>query len=165
MIGHSLLQPLLMCPLLKRFVQLLLFRMEKIINLDSTSNGILASEGIVSIEKLDDGRIRYKGLSRGGVMYNTLSVPRGSKIANLTLSDGTVVFLNSASSLKYPVAFTGTERRVEITGEVYFEVAKDASKKFIVTAGGITTEVVGTHFNMNTYDDETSKNYLNRRKY
>ncbi len=98
-------------------------------SLDSLQNGLLAQEGEVDIEKLNDGRIIYKGVGKGEMVYNTISVPRGSKIASLTLSDGTVVYLNTASSLKYPVTFVGNERRVEITGEVYFEVAKDAKEK------------------------------------
>ncbi len=93
------------------------------------------------------------------MQYNLLTVPRGSQIASIVLADGSKVFLNSASSLKYPVAFTGNERRVEITGEVYFRNCQGCKKrKFIVVGGGIQTEVLGTHFNMNTYgDDETMK--------
>ncbi len=125
-----------------------------VISLDSTMNGELASQGKVSIKRLSDGRIVYSGTSQTAIMYNTINVPKGSKIASLILSDGTKVFLNSASSLKYPVAFIGDDRQVEITGEAYFEVAKDAKRKFSVTGNGVTTEVLGTHFNMNTYQDE-----------
>ncbi len=64
------------------------------------------------------------------IQYNILTVPRGSDIASIILSDGSKVFLNAASSLKYPVAFTGSERRVEITGEAYFEVANNSKQTF-----------------------------------
>jgi transmembrane sensor len=126
----------------------------KTVTLDSLSNGLFAQEGKVQIKKLADGRIVYNGISSGEIMYNTISVPRGSRIASLTLSDGTVVYLNSSSSLRYPVAFNNDERNVEITGEAYFEVAKNAKRKFSVTGNGITTQVLGTRFNMNTYKDE-----------
>ena len=118
--------------------------------LDSTGAGTLATQGDVQLVKLADGQITYTGNS-GEVMYNTLSNPRGSKVINLALSDGTKIWLNSESSLRYPTAFTGKERSVEITGEAYFEVAKDPSKKFIVSSRGIRTEVLGTHFNVNAY--------------
>lgn len=129
----------------------------KQVPLDSIQKGMIAKEGDVTIEKLQDGRIVYKGISEGEMLYNTISVPRGSKIASLTMSDGTIVFLNTASSLRYPVAFSGKERKVSITGEAYFEVAKDKTKKFIVETEGMTTEVLGTHFNVNGYDDETAR--------
>lgn len=124
---------------------------------DSAANGTLAVQGNVNIQKMDDGRIVYKGRDNGAeIQYNTLVVPRGSQIASIVLSDGSIVFLNAASSLRYPVSFNGNERRVEIQGEAYFEVTKDPKKKFIVSSGGITTEVLGTHFNVNTYPDEST---------
>lgn len=125
--------------------------------LDSAGNGMLATQGNVNIRKMDDGRIMYAGNNSGEMQYNTLTVPRGSKIASIVLSDGTKVYLNAASSLTYPVAFTGSERKVQITGEAYFEVAKDKSKKFVVGSDGVTTEVLGTHFNINTYPDEKAQ--------
>jgi ferric-dicitrate binding protein FerR (iron transport regulator) len=72
------------------------------------------------------------------------------------LPDGTKVWLNSSSSLTYPVSFTGKERRVELTGEAYFEVAKNASSPFFVKTSGQTVKVLGTHFNINSYEDERS---------
>jgi ferric-dicitrate binding protein FerR (iron transport regulator) len=72
------------------------------------------------------------------------------------LADGTKVWLNAASSVRFPVAFTGKERKVEITGEAYFEVAKDKTKPFRVKANSSEIEVLGTHFNVNAYDDEAS---------
>ena len=121
--------------------------------LDSIGNGILAKQGAVSLVKSADGQIVYTGTSTSPV-YNTLFNPRGSKVISLTLNDGTIVWLNSESSLRYPVAFVGNQRRVEITGEAYFEVAKDETKKFIVESNGVSTEVLGTHFNVNTYQSE-----------
>jgi transmembrane sensor len=74
----------------------------------------------------------------------------------MTLSDGTQVWLNAGSSVTYPVAFTGYERKVMITGEAYFEVAHNAAKPFIVSKGAMSVKVLGTHFNVNAYDDEAA---------
>ncbi|HUQ66623.1 MAG TPA: FecR family protein, partial [Flavitalea sp.] len=105
---------------------------------DNVRDGRLAAEGQVSIEKTTDGRIVYSALSTTKeLLYNTLVVPRGSQVASITLADGSRAWLNAESSLKYPVAFVGRERKVEITGEVYFEVSKDPKKKFIVSANGV----------------------------
>jgi transmembrane sensor len=121
--------------------------------LDSIGNGILLKQGEVYVKKSVDGQIVYTGTSTLPV-YNTLSNPRGSKVISLALNDGTRVWLNSESSLRYPVAFFGNQRHVEITGEAYFEVAKDVSKKFIVSSNGVSTEVLGTHFNINAFENE-----------
>jgi ferric-dicitrate binding protein FerR (iron transport regulator) len=123
--------------------------------LDSNLNGILASEGAVRIERADDGAITYKGAFTETV-YNTLYNPRGSKPVSLTLSDGSRVWLNSESSLRYPVAFSGKQRPVAITGEAYFEVVKNTAMPFRVSiAGKGTVDVLGTHFNVNSYPDES----------
>lgn len=123
--------------------------------IDSNQSGTLASEGAVQIERAADGTIAYHG-SATETVYNTLFNPRGSKPVSLTLSDGSKVWLNSESSLKYPVAFNGKVRPVEITGEAYFEVAKNPAMPFRVSvAGKGTVEVLGTHFNINSYGDET----------
>lgn len=128
----------------------------RIIVLDSVATGELAKQGkTVVINK--DGQLVYSRESGAGsheIMYNTLSTARGETYATV-LADGSKVWLNSASSIKYPVAFTGNERRVEITGEAYFEIAKDPKKKFIVSSNNVETEVLGTHFNVNAYDDES----------
>lgn len=125
---------------------------QKII-IDSTGNGMLAMQGSVKVLKLADGQITYKGTSKA-VEYNTLSNPRGSRVIAITLADGSKVWLNTASSLKYPTAFTGNERKVEITGEAYFEVAHNPAMPFVVSKGGNNVQVLGTHFNINAYDDE-----------
>ncbi|HJU45510.1 MAG TPA: FecR domain-containing protein [Chitinophagaceae bacterium] len=125
--------------------------------LDSTQNGTIATQGGSSIIKLSNGQIRYdlKGLSQGSVSWNTLSTPRGGTY-QITLPDGSKVWLNAESSITYPVAFTGNERRVELVdGEAYFEVAKDSKRPFIVSVDdNMEVEVLGTHFNVNAYEDE-----------
>jgi transmembrane sensor len=123
--------------------------------LDSINKGQVAMQGDVNIIKTADGEIVYSGYS-DVIQFNTLINPRGSKVQTIILSDGTKVWLNSESSIRFPVAFQGRERKVEITGEAYFEVTKDEKKRFIVSSNGITTEVLGTHFNVNTYTDESS---------
>ncbi|WP_276504898.1 FecR family protein [Terrimonas pollutisoli] len=126
--------------------------------LDSLVSGTLATQGNVSVQKTADEQIIYEG-SATEVVYNTLFNPRGSKVVSLTLSDGTKVWLNNQSSIRYPVAFVGNERRIEITGEAYFEVEKNANMPFRVKINGATeVEVLGTHFNINAYPDEASIN-------
>jgi ferric-dicitrate binding protein FerR (iron transport regulator) len=123
-------------------------------------NGVVAMQGNAEV-KLNNGQLEYKkahdaqGMS---VSYNTMSTPKGRQFQVL-LPDGTKVWLNAASSLRYPTAFTGKERRVEITGEAYFEVAKNAHLPFKVSINDHTAiEVLGTHFNVNAYDDESNIN-------
>ncbi len=125
--------------------------------LDSNNNGMLARQGEVNIEKTANGSISYSGTASQAI-FNTLFNPRGSKPVSLTLSDGSKVWLNSESSLRYPAAFTkGKDREVEVTGEAYFEVQKNASMPFRVSvAGKGTVEVLGTHFNINSYGDESN---------
>lgn len=130
---------------------------EKVL-LDSLTSGTLAIQGNVNVLKTVDGQIIYDGYSTEAA-FNTLFNPRGSKVVSLTLSDGTKVWLNSKSSIHYPVAFVGNERKVEITGEAYFEVAKNARMPFRVKINESTeVEVLGTHFNINAFTDETSIN-------
>jgi transmembrane sensor len=123
--------------------------------LTDAQNGQLASESNAIINKTANGQVSYNvaGRSKSEIVYNTLSTPRGGQY-RLTLSDGTIVFLNAASSLTYPATFTGNERKVTLTGEAYFEVAHHASKPFSVITTGQVVEVLGTHFNVNSYDDE-----------
>lgn len=122
--------------------------------LDSLSNGIIARQNGAKVE-YKDGQVTYNkdNLTHTAISFNTMSTPRGRKY-QLTLSDGTRVWLNAASSVTFPTAFSGNERAVTITGEVYFEVAKNARKPFHVTANGMKVEVLGTHFNINAYTDE-----------
>ena len=127
------------------------------IELDSAGNGTLAVQGNVKIAKQGVGGITYMGTPAGKVSYNTLSVPRGSRPLNLTLSDGTRVWINVGSSLTYPIAFTDNERKVKMTGEAYFEVTRNPRMPFLVQHNGATVKVLGTHFNVNTYEDESSE--------
>ncbi|HRN56273.1 MAG TPA: FecR domain-containing protein [Agriterribacter sp.] len=126
------------------------------IYLDSAANGSLMMQGAVELVKLADGKIAYEatGVSSGRLSYNTLLNPRGSKVIDITLADGSRVWLNAGSSLTYPVAFTGNERSVSVEGEAYFEVAHNALKPFIVNKGKTIVKVLGTRFNVNAYDDE-----------
>jgi transmembrane sensor len=119
--------------------------------LTGAKNGQLTTQGQTIINKTADGRVSYEGTS-AEVVYNTMTTPKGGQY-QLTLADGTVAYLDAVSSIKYPVSF-GKERTVEITGQVYFEVVHDASKPFKVIAKGQTIEDIGTHFNVNAYDDE-----------
>lgn len=129
-----------------------------IIQLDNSDVGTLAVQNNIEVVKQADGRIAYKGEAGNKVSYNTLSIPRGSKPMKLQLVDGSEVWLNVASSITYPTAFVGAERKVEVSGEVYFEIAKNNEMPFVVKKANDDAEVrvLGTHFNVNAYDDESS---------
>lgn len=129
----------------------------QVIILDSAANGSLAKQGNTSIIKLANGQIAYNLESNvtTEVMYNTMSTPAGGQF-KLQLPDGTNVWLNAASSITYPTAFVGKDRTVSIKGEAYFEVAKDQSKPFHVKVNNMDVEVLGTHFNINSYADESA---------
>ncbi len=122
----------------------------RIISIDSLSTIEQAS---IKVTKTKDGQIVYAGLGNE-VVFNTLSNPRGSKVIDLVLNDGSHVWLNAGSSLTYPVAFIGKDRKVSITGEAYFEITKD-SRPFSVSKGNMQVQVLGTKFNVNAYDDES----------
>lgn len=123
-----------------------------IVPLDSTGNQVIRP-GIIQ----QGGQLQYEE-ANATVSYNLLTTPRGGQF-RLTLPDGTKVWLNAASSLRYPTAFRGTERAVEVTGEAYFEVVHNAAKPFRVTAGSkAVIEVLGTRFNVNAYENESSLN-------
>jgi transmembrane sensor len=134
--------------------------------LDGAANGQLAQQGSSRVNKTKDGELKYVAGNQGSaITYNTLSTPRGGQY-QLVLPDGSKVWLNAASSIRFPTAFVGNERKVEITGEAYFEVAtlrlrSGQRMPFIVNilpstggVGGGLVEVLGTHFNINAYDDE-----------
>lgn len=127
--------------------------------LDSAGNGMLAQQGGTSIIKKNDGQLEYNTATGASteIAYNLLQTPKGGQY-KITLPDGSKVWLNAASSLKYPVAFVGNERKVQISGEVYFEIEKDAAKPFKVQLNNMEVEVLGTHFNVNGYEDEESVN-------
>ena len=124
--------------------------------LGSAKNGILARQSNASIIKLANGKVVYNKATTNTVIteYNTMTTPRGGKY-DLVLSDGTKVWLNAASSITYPTVFVGKERRVTITGEAYFEVAKNKEMPFKINVNGREeVQVLGTHFNIMAYNDE-----------
>lgn len=125
--------------------------------LDSAAVGSLAVQGAVKLVKLANGKIAYQTASEEIIekpIYNTLTNPKGSQVVDMTLADGSRVWLNAGSSVTYPIAFIENERTVSITGEAYFQVASDKTKPFRVNKGNMQVEVLGTHFNVNAYDDE-----------
>lgn len=124
--------------------------------LDTTKDGTLMVQGGMEVIKTN-GTIVYEAGERNTaeLVYNTISTPIGGQY-QVVLSDGTKVWLNAASSLRFPAVFTGTERNVTLKGEAYFEVAKDRKKPFhVITSNGMNVEVVGTGFNVMAYDDES----------
>ena len=124
--------------------------------LDSAGNGRLASQGSAVIVNKNGEIIYYvKGNGSNEALYNTMTTPRGRQY-QLLLSDGTKVWLNSESSIRYPAAFSGAIRDVTITGEAYFEVAKNPEIPFVVKVDNMEVKVMGTHFNINAYPDEES---------
>ena len=131
------------------------------IDLQAAQTGNIANQAGAVVSKQADGKIDYRNAGSAAIQpgneneLNTLYVPKGGQY-QLTLPDGTHVWLNAASSLTYPVAFKGKERRVKLTGEAYFEVAKNPDKPFHVNVGGKqTVEVLGTHFDIKAYDDDS----------
>lgn len=130
------------------------------ISLDDAANGLLASQGNTAITKTENGEIVYekngydknKSIVNHSVI-NTIQTPKGGKY-QVRLPDGSKVWLNSASTLIYPTTFTGNERKVKLNGEAYFEITSNKNKPFRVESDGQTVEVLGTNFNINSYDDE-----------
>lgn len=121
--------------------------------LDSTGDGMLAIQGAASVVKEGRG-ISYQGTGNTGEsVINTIRTPRGGQY-RLALSDGSVVWLNAASSLRFPASFAGNQRTVQLTGEAYFEVKPDAGRPFTVEVGDLRVGVTGTRFNVNAYADE-----------
>jgi transmembrane sensor len=125
--------------------------------LDNAATGQIAQQGQTQVIKLSNGQIEYKSSNNRGnketVTFNTMSTPRGGQY-QLSLPDGSKVWLNSESSITYPVVFAAQERKVKITGEAYFEVTKDRTKPFRVETNDMQVEVLGTHFNIKAYADE-----------
>jgi hypothetical protein len=127
-----------------------------VIALDSMQNGMLASQGGSRILKVNNGELTYDNSGSKDskqVLYNTITVPRGGEY-RLVLPDGSKVWLNAASSLRFPVSFSGRERAVELSGEAYFEIAENKNMPFKVMAGNMKVVVLGTHFNVKAYSDE-----------
>ena len=134
------------------------------VSLDSAGKGVPAMQGGAKIS-LHGNRLAYTPIadaadgdaetagSPTALTYNIVTTPRGRQFS-LLLPDGSRVWLNAGSSLRFPTAFAGKERRVELTGEAYFEIAKDKSKPFFVHTNHTETEVLGTSFNISAYPDE-----------
>jgi transmembrane sensor len=135
------------------------------IELDESENGILVNQGGIKVHKNSDGIIEYTfskqeivslgTLDEAEPVFNTIETPVGGKY-QLNLADGSKVWLNSSSSLRFPIFFSEDNREVELKGEAYFEVSKDTKRKFSVRSGIQTVEVLGTQFNINAYSDEKS---------
>lgn len=123
--------------------------------LDSAGNGVIANQNGTTIT-LHNGSVAYNADKAGAVSYNMIRTPKARQF-KLVLPDGTTVWLNAGSSLRYPTAFTGPERTVTISGEAYFDVAKDARHPFVVeVAQDVKIQVLGTQFNINAYTDEAN---------
>jgi transmembrane sensor len=127
--------------------------------LDSATNGVLANQGGAQIS-LKNNQIIYKadadpaaGPASKEMVYNTMTTPKGRQF-ELVLPDGSKVWLNAASSIKYPIAFSDKERKVEISGEVYVEVAHDKTWPFFVQTKNQQVQALGTSFNVNAYENE-----------
>ncbi|MCF6402925.1 DUF4974 domain-containing protein [Chitinophaga filiformis] len=123
--------------------------------LDSSSNGVLAQQGDARLLK-EEGRLNYRkdGIQgKGTPVYNMVTTPRGRQF-KLMLSDGTQVLLNAGSSIRFPTVFAGRERRVEISGEAYLEVAQTADMPFVIQLNKSEVVVLGTQFNVTDYSDE-----------
>jgi transmembrane sensor len=125
------------------------------INLDDVKSGTIARQAGTNITKSDDGKLVYNMIQSGGLVYNQIETPKGGQY-QITLPDGSKVWLNAASTLRYPAIFHGSERRIELTGEAYFEIAPDKSMPFRIETGNQMVEVLGTHFNISGYSDESA---------
>jgi len=129
------------------------------VSLDDTKKGVLAKQGNAVINKDENGKIVYNegGDRPNSSQDNSITTPKGGQY-QVVLSDGTRVWLNAASSLKYPTSFSGKQRTVELTGEAYFEVAKNKEMPFHVKINNMEVEVLGTHFDIMAYPDEKTVN-------
>lgn len=128
----------------------------KTIVLDSMKSGLLSVQGRTKVIKVKSGLLSYETRSkkdRANNIFNTITTPRGGQY-EVILPDGSKVWLNAASSIRFPTVFTGKNRRVFIKGEAYFEVTKNEKKPFIVSANDVQVKVFGTAFNIMAYRNE-----------
>lgn len=130
------------------------------LSLTDATDGELAKQAGITIVKTEAGQLVYNvsNTSKEGnasPLFNTIETPRGGQY-QINLPDGSRIWLNAASSLLYPVVFTGNERKVELTGEAYFEIAENKARPFRVISNKQVVEVLGTHFNINSYPEEGS---------
>lgn len=127
------------------------------VDLDSAGNRHIATQGSSQVDLQNDAVVYEKAAVDGAPVYNTMTTPRGRQF-RVVLPDGSGVWLNAASSIRYPTSFTGDQRTVELSGEAYFEVAKDDSRPFVVSTRDMRVQVLGTAFNLMAYADEASVN-------
>ncbi|MGZ2371354.1 FecR family protein [Ancylomarina sp. YFZ004] len=158
-VGYYLYNDLISLPEQEQFAQLqvqkpkaqLILANGKKVNLDNKKVSALKEKDGTRIEK-GEGNLTYQaGGEKGKLLYNTVEIPSGSEY-KLVLADGTKVHLNAMSSLKFPVQFSEEIREVELFGEAYFEVTKDAKHPFVVNVSGTRVEVLGTSFNVKAYE-------------
>ena len=125
------------------------------VSLDSVQKGKLAQQGNTAVMQVAGGRVAYDAQNAHDepVAYNTIKTPRGGQY-QVTLPDGSKVWLNAASSLRFPTAFTGSDRTVELTGEAYFEIAARQNQPFKVKVNETQVDVLGTHFDVMAYPEE-----------
>jgi ferric-dicitrate binding protein FerR (iron transport regulator) len=127
-----------------------------VIVLSDSVHGVIGQQSGSTIKVNHSGEVAYTSSgnsTNAGNEFNTIRTPKGGQM-HLVLPDGTHVWLNAASSITYPTAFSGKERRVTITGEGYFEVVSNKNKPFFVQTNKCTVQVLGTHFNVDTYEDD-----------
>lgn len=130
----------------------------KSIVLDSLKNGLILKTGSFEINKVEDGQLVYSTINKTPIGHysadlNMISTPVGGEY-RVVLPDGSKVWLNSASSIKFPAVFKGNYREIELKGEAYFEIAKNVLMPFRVKSNQAVVEVLGTHFNVRAYGDE-----------
>ncbi|WP_461790554.1 FecR family protein [Pedobacter sp.] len=128
----------------------------KKVALEEVALGKVGTDDNIIITKNKEGQLVYdlsKAIDDGALAYNTISTPVGSNY-QVVLSDGTKVWLNAKTTLKFPAVFKGANRQVELSGEAYFEVAHNEKQPFLLTAKGMTVQVLGTHFNVSAYNDD-----------
>ena len=131
----------------------------KVILLSNATNGVLAKTNSGNVSKIRNGQIVYNTLDAANtnksqsIGDNILTTPKGGEY-EVVLPDGTKVWLNAGSSLSYPVTFAGNDRQVKLTGEAYFEVAKNKDKPFYVNINNVQVRVLGTHFNIEAYSED-----------
>ncbi|MBS7563891.1 FecR domain-containing protein [Mucilaginibacter sp. Bleaf8] len=125
--------------------------------LDEAHKGLLSKQGGVEISKSKEGMLVFNTISHNTAktVYSTIATPAGIQY-QVVLPDGSKVWLNAASSLTFPSSFTGKTRNVQVAGEAYFEVAKNAKQPFVVQSGLTRIQVVGTHFNVRNYENESA---------
>jgi transmembrane sensor len=130
--------------------------------LSDTAGAAIIQQNNTHVVKLTGNQVAYDtaALLNTEASYHTLTVPAGCKMIQLMLADGSTVWLNTASTLQYPAAFTGNERNVQLTGEAYFEVKHDANRAFTVNTKNIKVHVLGTGFNISAYNDEEQSNVV-----